>query len=172
MAGIKRVNPTLGVSGDPGGMTTVTKEAAVVEMPTTCGLLLSTFNTKLPLAGALEGVRVMVSVEPTVVPSANTTFSGVTLTFSTGNGVGGGGRKGVEGTGISALMVGTGAGEGIGGMVGAGRGGWIAMVGVGKGIPGAIGGKPTSVPPVGTLGVCGGMIGPGTKLVALLSLDC
>jgi len=84
----------------------------------------------------------------------------------------GGGGKGVKGTGISALMVGTGAGEGIGGMVGAGRGGWIAMVGVGKRIPGAIGGKPTSVPPVGTLGVCGGMIGPGTKLVALLSLDC
>jgi hypothetical protein len=54
-------------------MTTVTKEAAVVETPTTCGLLLSTFNTKLPLAGALEGVRVIVLVEPTVVPAANST---------------------------------------------------------------------------------------------------
>jgi hypothetical protein len=172
VAGIKRVNVTVGLSSDLGGMTTVTKEAAVVETPTTCGLLLSTFNTKLPLAGGAEGVSVRVSMEPTVVPESNVTFSGVTLTVSTGNGGGGGGGKGVKGTGISALMVGTGAGEGIGGMVGAGRGGWIAMVGVGKGIPGAIGGKPTSVPPVGTLGVCGGMIGPGTKLVALLSLDC
>jgi len=134
-------------------MTTVTKEAAVVETPTTCGLLLSTFNTKLPLAGALEGVRVIVLVEPTVVPSANTTSSGVTLTFSTGNGVGGGGGKGVEGTGVSALMVGRGAGEGMGGMVGAATGVWMTTVGAGKGIPGAMGGKPTSVPPVGTLGV-------------------
>jgi len=135
-------------------MTTVTNEAAVVETPTTCGLLLSTFNTKLPLAGGADGARVRVSVEPTVVPEANVTAAGVTLTVSTGKGVGGGGGKGVEGAGVSAVMVGRGTGEGIGGMVGAATGVWMTIVGAGKGIPGgAMGGRPTSVPPVGTLGV-------------------